>query len=187
MRRVDAPGSHRHGVHAGVFTGPAGERATMELGPDELAGIVDALGGLSPGELRAAVDDLAARAGATVETDLDAAIAAALDRYFLVEVPAPDGVDVGDENLLVAGPAALPTLPEGGEDLPHLLDVGPRPVDREAAALAVEDRLRADAARAIDEGDTTRAPLLLDACYEVEAWGPVDLDDVKTALADLEG
>ena len=158
----------------------------MELGPDELAGVVDGAGGLTRAELRTAVDDLVARAGASLETDLEAAVTAAIDRYYLIELPAPPGVEA-DGPLLVPGPAALPRLPEGGEDLPHLIDVEPRPVDREAAALAVEDRLRADAARAVAEADASRATLLLDACYEVEAWGPVDLDDVKAGLADLQG
>ena len=157
----------------------------MRLEADELAGVADAAGGLTRAELRTAVDDLVARAGATLETDLEAAVAGALDRYYLIEVPVPEGVDADGGPLLVPGPAALPRLPEGGEDLPHLLDVEPRPVDREAAAVAVEDRLRADAARAVDAGDADRATLLLDACYEVEAWGPVDLDDVKASLADL--
>lgn len=157
----------------------------MEFAPDDLAGVVDGFGGLTRDELHTAVDDLVARAGGTLEMDLDAAVSAALDRYYLVEVPPPADVDTGGDPLLVAGPAALPTLPEGGEDLPHLLDIDPRPVDRSAAALAVEDRLRADAARVVAENDGDRAPLLLDTCYEVEVWGPVDLDDVKSALIDV--
>ncbi len=161
----------------------------MEPTPDELAGVVDGFGGLTRGELRTALADLAARAGDD-ENPPDPAIDAAVEGYYLLELdPAealaePDAHDL-DEPLLVAGPAALPELPEGGEDLPHLLDLEPRAIDRAAAATAVEADLRADAAAAIGDGDADRAAALLDACYEVEAWGPVDLGDAKAGLAEL--
>lgn len=158
--------------------------------PDELAGAVDGFGGLSRAELRTALADLAARAGDEVDPDtVETAIDEALDSYHLLELPpdealvAPD--EHGDDALLVPGPAALPELPDGGEDLPHLIDTEPRTIDRETAARSVESALRADAAAAIEAGDAERAEVLLDACYEVEAWGPVDLADAKAGLADL--
>lgn len=162
----------------------------MDLGPDELAGTVDGFGGLTRAELGAAVADLAARAGDEPATGaLDDAVDGALDSYHLLELePAVALVEPAaglDDPLLVPGPAALPRLPAGGEDLPHLIDIEPRPVDREAAARTVATRLRADAAAAIDAGDADRAALLLDACYEIEAWGPVDLADAKAELAEL--
>lgn len=163
----------------------------MVPGPDELAGVVDGFGGLTRAELRAALDDLAARAGTTIDHDeLDAAIDDALDGYYLFELEpaiAMSGQDDGapDDPLLVAGPAALPTLPAGGEDLPHLLDVDPRPIDRDAVAHTVESALRGAAAVAIDEADDDQAERLLDACYAIEAWAPVDLADAKAGLADL--
>ncbi|MFB6360718.1 MAG: hypothetical protein ABEH59_05290, partial [Halobacteriales archaeon] len=83
------------------------------------------------------------------------------------------------------GPAALPQLPEGGEDLPHLVDIEPRSVDREAAAESIAAQLRADAAEATAAADPDRAANLLDACYEVEAWGPVELNETKAELAAL--
>ncbi|MDZ7701916.1 MAG: hypothetical protein U5J98_07520 [Halobacteriales archaeon] len=162
----------------------------MEPTPDELAGVVDGFGGLTRRELRTALADLAARAGEGEAVDLGDLVDEAIESYYLLELDpdealadpeaAPD-----DEPLLIPGPAALPELPDGGEDLPHLLAIEPRSVDREAAAGAAESALRADAAAAIDDGDTERAALLLDACYEVEAWGPVDLGDAKAGLAAL--
>lgn len=154
--------------------------------PDELAGTVDRFGGLTRSELAAALADLAARSGADHDADaLDAALDDALEGYYLVELegsrPEPD------DPLLVAGPAALPRLPAGGEDLPHLLDIEPRSIDRTAAAREVAGRLRRDAEAAITEDDAERAERLLDACYEVEAWGPVDLGDAKAGLGDLLG
>lgn len=157
--------------------------------PDELAGVVDGFGGLTRAELRGALDDLAARGGDPVDAGaVETAIEQALDTYHLVELPAdaalaaPGGSELADP-LLLPGPAALPELPDGGEDLPHLLEIEPRPIDREAAARAVETSLRADAAAAIENDDVDRAAMLLDACYEVEAWGPVDLSDAKAGLA----
>lgn len=159
----------------------------MDLGPDELAGAVDCFGGLTREELTGVLVDLAARSGDTLVRDrLDRTIDEAIDGYYLIEVDA-ERVGVGgvDSSLLLAGPAALPRLPERGEDLPHLLALDPRHVDRETVANHVERRLRADAAAAIAAADGARARALLDACYEVESWGPVDLDDAKVGLADL--
>jgi len=156
--------------------------------PDELAGTVDGFGGLTRAELAAALGDLAARTGDDLDpAGLDAAVDGALEDYYLLEldpptVEVPDRDEVPEGPLLVPGPAALPTLPPGGEDLPHLLDVEPRRIDREAAARQAEGRLRADAATAIARDDAASAERLLDACYEVESWGPVALDDAKAGL-----
>lgn len=156
---------------------------------DELAGTVDGFGGLTRDELTAALEDLAARTGSSHDPErIDAQVDAAVSRYYLLEVDAeavesPDG-DPPDDLVLVPGPAALPELPPGGEDLPHLLEIGPRTVDRENVARLVEGRLRTDAAATIDADDPERAAELLDACYELEAWGPVDLADVRAALAE---
>lgn len=159
--------------------------------PDELAGVVDGFGGLTRTELRGALADLAARAGDADDAEaVEAAIDDALDSYHLLELApeaalaAPGEHGVADP-LLLPGPAALPELPDGGEDLPHLVDLEPRAIDREAAARSVESSLRADAAAAIENDDADRAARLLDACYEVEAWEAVDLTDAKAGLAEL--
>lgn len=186
-RRLPGPGTAA--VNVVITGGP--DRFGMTPTPDELAGIVDGFGGLTRDELATAAADLAARAGDAFDRDaLLEAIDEALGAYYLLEVDAGAVAIAGDGGgpegpLLVPGPAALPALPEGGEDLPHLLDVETRAIDREAAAEQVEGRLRADAAAAIDAADAERAERLLDACYEVEAWGPVDLADARAGLAEL--
>jgi len=64
--------------------------------------------------------------------------------------------------LLAVGPAAFPALPANAEDLPHILEVGDRAVDREALAATVRERLERDAVGAIDRGDDERMEALLD-------------------------
>jgi hypothetical protein len=75
-------------------------------------------------------------------------------------------------------------LPQDGEDLPHILDVPTRSVDREAAADIVATRLREDAKAAIDAGDEERAGHLADVTYDLEAWGAVELDELRSRLLD---
>jgi len=151
------------------------------LDGDELAGTVDPFGALSRAELREAAREVAFRRGDDLD---DAALAAAVDdavaAYRLVVCP-PEAVrfDGDGTDLLAVGPTAFPEPPEGAEDLPHILDVEPRDVDREAVGRAAEKRLRAEAARAVSAGDADRAAELLDVSYDVEAWAPVDVSDVR--------
>lgn len=152
----------------------------MPPSPDELAGAVDLFGGLTRDELRRGFEDLAARGGWTFDAErFDAALDDARERYYLVVIE-QDG-----DRLLVPGPAALPTLPPGGEDLPHLLEIGPRAIERQDLETAVERRIREEAATAINDGDDVSADRLLDTCFDAEAWGSLDLGDVRDALAEL--
>lgn len=161
----------------------------MELSPDELAGVVDLFGALSRAELEAALGEFAYRRGEDPpEGAVEDAIEDALAAYALVAFdPAAAGVDADAGELLAVGPTAFPTLPEGAADLPHILDVGEREVDRAALAAAVESRFRADVARAVAEGDRETARRLLDASYDLEAWGPVDLAGMRERLDDALG
>ena len=145
------------------------------LDPDELAGVVDLFGALTRGELERALSELAYRRGEDAD-DAGAAVDRAVREYFLVEV------DVGGESVLAAGPVAFPTLPEGASDLPHILDVEERDPDRAAVARATEERLRADAARAVAEDDEARMTRLVDVTYDLESWGPADAADVRERL-----
>ncbi|WP_251331326.1 DUF7109 family protein [Haloplanus sp. HW8-1] len=146
---------------------------------DELAGVVDLFGGLTREELESALGELAFKRGAEVEADAAAAaVDAAVEDYYLV------AVDRGERTLLAPGPAAFPSLPTGAEDLPHILDVPDRDPDRTALVEAAERRLRADAARAVDEGDGDRIERLLDVSYDLETWGGVDVSDVRSRLDD---
>lgn len=145
----------------------------MDLSGDELAGIVDLFGALSRAELRRALEELAFRWHEEVEAAaLDALVDDGVEQFYLLPV---------DERL-VAGPAAFPTLPDGADDLPHILDVERRSVDREAAAAAAEQRFRAVGAAAVESADADRLHELVDVSYDLEAWGPVDVSDVRDAI-----
>lgn len=162
----------------------------MQPDPDELAGVADLFGALTREELRRAFEDLAARSGADFDPEaLDDAVEGALADYYLVAVEVGEAGDGGGEEdagreLLASGPAALPRLPDGGEDLPHLVDVDPRTVDRESLGEAALVRLRGDAARAVDGGDEERVAALLDVCYDLEAWAPVETEELRAQLDD---
>lgn len=159
----------------------------MQPDPDELAGVADLFGALTRGELRTAFADLAARSGTDFDPDeVDAAIDEAVAGYYLVvvEASAVDGLEPGvsEDELLASGPTALPRLPEGGEDLPHLIDAEARSIDRVTLGEAAHARLRGDAARAVNDGDGERIATLLDVCYDLEAWAPVETADLRDQL-----
>jgi hypothetical protein len=140
---------------------------------DELAGVVDLFGALRREELRDALRELAFKRGDDFDSDAaDADVEAAVRDYSLV------AVDVDGDSVLAPGPVAFPELPRNATDLPHILDVDERDLDRETLAAAVRDRLEADAADA--EGE--RARYLVDVTYDAEAWAPVELEDVREQL-----
>jgi hypothetical protein len=148
---------------------------------DELAGVVDLFGALTRAELERALDELAFKRGQSTDREaLSATVSDAVERYYLVEYETGDA----PETLLAVGPVAFPTLPEHAEDLPHILEVSSRSVDREALAPQVCDRFRADAARAVDGGDADRVQRLLDVSYDLEAWGPIDVAEERELLDD---
>lgn len=150
--------------------------------------MVDLFGALPREALEQAVRELAFRRGTEFDPDAHAAaVAAALEGYQLVAVEAPDGdatddADGDDADRLVPGPTAFPTLPEHGDDLPHILDRERRSVDRETAGEAAERRLRAEAARAVAADDHDRVRTLLDVSYDLETWAPVDAAGARDRL-----
>lgn len=145
---------------------------------DDLAGILDLFGALTPAELESALEELAFKRGESVDPD---AVGTAVDdavASFAVVRYQGDG-----RTLLAPGPAAFPTLPPNAEDLPHILDVPDRDVDPEAAGAAVADRLRSAAAGALDADDEVEMRRLLDVTYDVEVWsGAVAVDEVRERL-----
>ncbi|WP_276259161.1 DUF7109 family protein [Haloglomus litoreum] len=155
----------------------------LDLSLDEVAGIVDLFGGLTRAELTEALEELAFRRG--VEPPPDDRVDQVVRAYSLVEYPREDddGVD-GDaaDPLLVPGPSAFPTLPDGAADLPHILDIESRAVDRERLGRAVEERFRGDVARAVADEDEVLVGRLLDVSYDLETWGPVELGDLRERL-----
>ncbi|NIB98667.1 hypothetical protein [Halobacterium sp. R2-5] len=141
---------------------------------DELAGVVDLFGALTRRELHDALEELAFKRGDDFDADeADDDVMDALREYYLVSVDRENG-----DSVLVPGPAAFPDLPENAADLPHILDVERREVDRETLADAVRARLESDAA----DADGDRARSLVDVTYDAEAWAPVDLADVREEL-----
>ena len=154
---------------------------------DELAGIVDLFDALTREELSQALVELAYRRGDDVREEAVAdAVDKAVAEYYLLELPAEavDG-EIEADAALAVGPVAFPTLPEEGEDLPHILDVPERSVDRAAAAEHAAERLRREAATAVDGGDEARVALLADVTYDVEAWGAVELRETRQRLHEL--
>lgn len=153
----------------------------MDLTPDDLAGIVDLFGALTHAELQEALTELAFRRGVDLrDGDVEAAIEEATDAFGLVALD-------GEPRLLAAGPGAFPQLPAAAEDLPHILDVERRSPDRRDVALAAEERFRSAAARAVAADDAEELERLLDASYDMEAWGPVDLADVRERIDEAAG
>jgi len=152
----------------------------MSLLSDELAGVVDLFGGLTREELQRALEELAFKRGEEPDSEaVAAAVETAVESYHLVPV------ERDDETLLVAGPVAFPTLPEHAEDLPHIMDVGTRTVDRETAAAAARDRLDRQAVEVAKAEDSERAAALVDVCYDLETWAAVDTDDLRRRLDDV--
>ena len=178
----------------------------MSVGPepdglarDDLAGVVDLFAWLTREELSRAFAELAFKRRTTLDEDaIDEAIDVAVAEYALV--PAPPGAVsvVGDEGdadgpandggeALAVGPAAFPSLPDGAADLPHILDVPDRTVDRAVLSEAVHERLSTDAVAAITEGDTARLEVLADVTYDIETWAPVDAAPIRERIvAELE-
>ncbi len=159
----------------------------MDLEPDDLAGVVDVFGALTGTELGEALAELAFKRGENYDPEAFADDIAAAERdYYLLAVDEeavtagaiPDDAD----EVLVPGPVAFPSLPEGASDLPHILDVDERGTDREAVGRAAESRFRSDAAAAVEADDPDRIAALLDVSYELEAWAPVDLASARDRL-----
>jgi hypothetical protein len=159
----------------------------MEPTGDELAGVADLFGGLTRAELGQALVELAFRGGEDRDpADFDDDIDAALDGYYLVAVERETAAsdDAANESLLVAGPVAFPELPDEAMDLPHIMDIDERYVDRERVGESAEARFRGDTARAVAADDEARMRELLDVSYELEAWAPVELGEARARLDD---
>lgn len=154
----------------------------MDATADELAGVVDLFGGLTRPELERALSEAAFRAdGQSVdETALEAAIEDALEGFALVRHDRR--VDGEERPLLVAGPTAFPSVPDHAEDVPHILEVERRRLDREALGETARERFEDAAADAIADGDDDRISRLIDVSYDIEAWAPVDLEAERAHL-----
>lgn len=152
----------------------------MEFSGDDLAGVVDSFGAVTRPELREALTELAFKQGEdAAPTEFDEVIDAAIDSYQLVRLNPPES---GRESLLIVGPSAFPTLPQGTPDLRHILDIEDRDIDRDRAGEAATARLREEAALAIEMGNEEEIEHLIDVSYDIEAWAPVTLDEIRAHL-----
>lgn len=143
---------------------------SLAVSADELAGVVDLFCFLTREELERALTELAFKRG---EDPPDGAVIDdAVASYHLVECV--DG--------LAVGPTAFPTIPEGATDLPHILSIEPRQIDRSRLAKTVEQRFRGETARAVAAGNHERITHLLDLSYDLETWGVLDLSGVRDRL-----
>jgi hypothetical protein len=154
----------------------------MTLNGDQLAGIVDLFGGLERGELFTAIEELQYRRGEETDDEtIGDRIEDAIESYHLVRLHRET------ETLIVPGPAAFPDPPDGSEDLPHIVDVPRRSIDRDAVATAALEQLQRDADSAIRAADIARARRLLEVTYDIESYGDVDATDVRARLERVDG
>ncbi|GAB3021040.1 DUF7109 family protein [Natronobiforma cellulositropha] len=153
----------------------------MDATVDELAGVVDLFGGLTRAELERALAEAAFREGGQSLDDdaFDAVLEAALDEFGLVRFE-PAG---RDQPLYVAGPTAFPSTPPAAEDLPHILALEPRPLDRAALGEAAAATFRDAVDEALETDDADRLRDLLEVSYDLETWAPLDLGDERERLA----
>lgn len=147
----------------------------MELTADEIAGVVDVFGALTRAELVEALSELAFKRGEEI-ADAGSHIDDAVASYHLASV------DADGETVFAPGPAAFPELPEGATDLPHIMDVPERSIDRERLADAVEERFREEATVAVRSDNEAFCQRLLDVSYDLEALGSVDVAGARDRL-----
>lgn len=145
----------------------------MKLNGDTIAGIVDLFGSLRRGELIQAIEELAFRSGKSIERSLiENEIDRSITQFELV--PANDGEDP----ILVVGPTAFPTLPEYGQDLPHIMTVPDRSVDR----TVVEARLVATLVDEIDSADEVSREELREVGWDLQVWSTTHADWIMDVL-----
>lgn len=150
---------------------------TTTFSGDELAGILELFDALTVDELTQACSEVVFKE--TGESPDDEAIAEQIDdareSFHLVTVPDHD------PTLLVPGPVAFPTLPTGARDLPHILDIPDRSVDRteiaESLATSIESELE-------EEPPEDRIHTLVDLTYDLESWAAVDVSDLRAVVDD---
>ena len=147
----------------------------MEPTADELAGVVDVFGALTRAELVKALSELAFKRGTEI-ADAEGHIDDGVASYHLARVEGEGGT------LLTPGPTAFPELPEGAADLPHIMDVPERSIDRERLAAAVEDRFHEEATVAINTDNEAFLQRLLDVSYDLEAWSQIDVAGTRDRL-----
>ena len=146
----------------------------MEFTPDELAGIVGLFGALTSEELMTACQELAYRqTGQSVaNATLQATIEDAETSYILVNT------EIDGRESYVVGPAAFPEIPEGGRDLPHMLDLSHCTVNRQEIAEELLERFLGQ------EIDIERESAI-ELSYDLESWTNIDASDLREHVESL--
>ena len=147
----------------------------MELSLDEIAGIVDIFGGLTNGELNTAMEEIAFRRddSPVSQSWLDQKIEQATEEGILVRQ------ESHDPPLLCVGPVAFPVEPDGAEDLPYILDIPERTVDRESLANELLQNMEADISDTMSSNQRTA---YIELSYDIETWSGVDTSQLRDAL-----
>ena len=155
------------------------ELETVELGPDQLAGITGLFGGLTRDELRESCSELVylASGESLSQERCDSWIDDALESFHLVESEIENG------RVLISGPTAFPRVPSGAEDLPHILDIEPRSIDRDETATHLVDVLEAEVTPDLSED---RAAELVALTYDLESWADVDAESIRDMIEAIE-
>lgn len=145
---------------------------TDRLSGDEIAGIVGMFGALTPDELHEAYTEVVykARGEQPPEDQIDEAVDAALEAFQLVKT------DTGEGTVYIAGPTAFPEIPEFADDLPVMLDVEERKVDRSNAAEEIVETLAAERA---NEMTDEREVFIEQVSYDIEAWADIDANELR--------
>lgn len=146
----------------------------MSLTPDTLAGIVELFGALTDAELCDACAEVDFRHEGETRPDEEylQEIETALESNHLARIDESD-------TLLIAGPAAFPRVPSGGDDLPHILPIEPRTVDRSSAA----ERIIAELQHELEENpEPARQESIIDLCYDIESWAGIDTSHIREQL-----
>jgi hypothetical protein len=156
-------------------------------GPDELAGVVDLFGALTPAELVAALVELAYRRGdgddESVRAAAGPAVAWAVDRYYLVAyAPAGDGTDAGAAGTDDAGDAGAAENAEEAEEAGAAGSTpapAPDPVDAADLRVALSETAAGSEPAVPADGDAPagREPRL--------TVGPVAFPALPAAAEDL--
>jgi len=154
----------------------------MDVTGDELAGVVDLFGALTREELGQALVELAYKQGEDCDPSaFDPDIDDAVETYHLVVVDSNDA----SEEWVFPGPVAFPELVEGATDLPHIMAIDQRSIDRERLGEAGKAQFQRDTDAAVAADDTERIEQLLDVSYELEVWAPVDLAAARDRLDEV--
>ncbi len=170
---------------------------TIMITKDELAGIIDALGAATIGEINLIVQELAEirRLGVVSPADVEQLCESALGEH-LIEIVS-SGEVVGsdpDEVYYISGPNAFPDIPFEFSEIIDILELSKREVDMSKVAKSFSSRLKQRAKRLNEKIDSfygesantadiprleKRYSDLLNLYYDFDSWLPGGISDIE--------